>query len=462
MAILGRRLAAVRLPELRLAWVAPPVALLAIGVRIPLALAQHEILPGDSTEFAQLASNLVAGRGFGGVGTASYRTPGYPVFIAYMDLLPGRREDTVVDAQLFLGVLLVLLVLVVAWRLFGKPAAIIASLLLALSPCLPYIEFPLLSEFLFAFLVFSATALLALELTRDADARWLVLVAVGALYGLSALVRPSGELLALVPLVALLTARRGWGRSALRGLVALAAFAAVVAPWVIHNIDVVGSPTLSTVSGDTLFARAFEVDKLPFPTDTAMGEYASEAAAARGQTRMVTAVRAAFQSDGASRLEALRGEQEIAQTAIKRAPGEYAFGTLREMWRLRMNPNQVNVHTDVGPDLAHPPKLTRSVWSFIKPALRVWWVLSLGTVAGLLVLVTGDPRRRRAGLCFVLAWLAVAGATAAGRGALVRYELQLAPIAAVLGSVGITIVVGAVLRAGRRVRSGRPPAAPAG
>jgi hypothetical protein len=111
------------------------------------------------------------------------------------------------------------------------------------------------------------------------------------------------------------------------------------------------------------------------------------------------------------------------------------------MWRLRLNPGKVNVHTDVGPSLPNPPEPSKAVWSAVKPLARAWWILSVGTLAGLLVLVTGDVRRRRAGVCFVLAWLAVAVVTAAGRGALVRYQLQLAPIAALIGSAGATIVV---------------------
>ena len=427
--------------------------LLAAAVRLPLAFADHEILPGDSEEFMEMAHDLASGNGFGDpVRNPAYRAPGFPVFAAGLEVLPGRREDVIVVAQLILGCLLVGLVLAVTWRLFGRGAALVAGLLLAITPAMPALEFVLLSDFLFAFLCFGGAALLAIELQNRAGPRIWVLLAVGAIFGLATLTRPVGQFLLPVPGVALVIGGFGWKRALAGGLVSAAALAAVVAPWIVRNAIVVDRAAISSVSGDTLFARAFEVDKLPIPEDTALGRFTAEAVAARGRQRPVAAVRAAFEARGVSRLGALRAEEEVAQTAIRRAPGRYAVGTVREVWKLRFRPEAVTNRSDVGPHIVDVPEPTASVWEVTRPASAVWSLLSISTLAGLFTLLSRNPGVRTAGACFVLVWFAAAVGTAAGRGALTRYALEFAPLAAVVGSVGATLVAQRVWRGLRSPR----------
>jgi len=418
---------------------ASALAVLGLAVRLPLILDQHAATPGgDSAAYLAIASSLAEGTA---VPDRAYRTPGYPLIIVAIDaLLPGGRIDNVVIAQHVLAVVFVAVVVVLVARWFDKATGILAGAMLALSPALPYLEHAVLSDFMFAIVAFAFAARLGRVVMRDRPSLP-ALASVGAIAAAAAYIRPSGQALLLAVIPAAFCATRQVRATLRASAVVAAVFALLVAPWVIRNAVKFDRPSMSVVVGDTLFVRAFEVDGLAIPTDRRSGQVVAELAAKRGDVRMVTAVTVGLQEAGLTRLQALEAQQSLAQEAIWNNPWKFAVGTVEQIDRLRVDPREADLGSDIGTHIPQVPRLTATVWDASNALSFVWWTLSLGTFAGLLVFVSRRRETRVVGAAFVFTWLAVAAATAAGRGALVRYELEIAPIAFVLGAFGAVFVV---------------------
>ena len=348
-------------------------------------------------------------------------------------------------AQHLLAVALVFLVVRVVWRYFGRATAIVAGAMLAMTPAGPYLEYAILSDFLFSAILFLVAFLLGRALLRDrwSTGEW---VAVGAACALAAYVRPSGQFLLVAPLLAVPLVTRSLRQTVQAAAVVAVTFAVLVAPWVIRNATTVDTISMSPVGGDTLFVRAFEVDGLPIPTDTPVGALVKNVAATRGEVRLVTAVTRALQDRGIDRTSALQAQQALAERAIWRHPWTYAVGTAREMADLRLDVRRVDIGSDVGPHLPYPPEYTQTVWRLARALSAGWWILSLHLFAGLVVLVAARRESRVMGTAMLAVWLVVALGTALGRGALTRYSLELAPLSLVLGSFGAVVVTTSLLR----------------
>jgi hypothetical protein len=434
----GRPLAAVP----TVAW-AVLLGLIALAIRLPLILANHAITPGgDSQWYVEIAHSVAAGDG---LGNQAYRTPGYPLLLLAWDwMLPGSLVDNAVVVQHVLGALLVTGAVLLTASWLGRPAALLAGAVLAVTPALPYLEHATLSDFPFALLAFAFAAALGRSFASGPPSIR-NLMGVGALAAAAMYVRPVGQV--LIVAVVLTTA---YCTRSLRETVRATAVVALVAgllvsPWILRNALEFGTVSMTTATGDTLFVRAFEVDKLPIPTDRPVGRLVVEVAASRGEERLVSAVtRALREHAGLGPAEALEAQESLARTAIWRNPWKYTVGTVEQIERLRTDPRDANIGTDVGPHIPSPPELNETIWDASDLLTRAWWTLSLGTVAGLLVLLAPRRRSRVFGAAMVATWLAVAAGTALGRGALTRYALELAPIAIVLGSFGAVAVVGAL------------------
>ena len=433
------------------------LGVVALGIRLPLILADHAVTPGgDSQGYLLIADSVAAGEGFDG----AYRTPGYPLFILFVDfLLPGGRIANIVIVQHAMAVAFVVLVVLLAARWFDVATALIAGTVLAATPVLPYLEHAVLSDFVFSLVVFAFGAMLGKALSRE-HASIRTLAGLGALAAAAAYLRPSGQALILAVAIGALLATWRIKPTLRATLVAAAAFAICVSPWIARNAISFGEASMSTVTGDTLFVRAFEVDGLDIPTDRPTGQLAADVAASRGELRLVTAVTLAFQEAGLTRQQTLEAQQSLATTAISRHPFTYAVGTLEEMGRLRIDPRDVNIGSDVGPHLPAPPSPTKEIWDVSNFFSGIWWALSLGMFAGLLVLVAPRRESRMIGIGLTATWFALALGTALGRGALTRYALELAPVAVLLGSYGAVVIGRAIVDAVGSVspRSGRDSA----
>lgn len=195
-------------------------------------------LTRDEHEYLSLARSLAAGDGF--VYDAEFlatgvepfgRAPGYPAFLA---LVGGGRTATssvpgaVKVAQAIVGALGVIMVGLIAARLAGSRAALLAAAGAAVYPPLVWISGYAMSEALF-WPIGLASAWLFDRAWFDTSRRsWALLC--GVALGAGILVRPA--LVVFVPLAVTLLALR---RRTAAALFAIAGVAVIVAPWTARN-----------------------------------------------------------------------------------------------------------------------------------------------------------------------------------------------------------------------------------
>jgi 4-amino-4-deoxy-L-arabinose transferase-like glycosyltransferase len=236
------------------------IVVLALIVRVALVLGTSDYAPRtDSADYDRSAVSLVqhgtfpssylAAKG----GPTGFRPPLFPIALAGVYELTGTGSATSrwEAARIFealLGAVAVLLLSLIALRIWGRRTALIAGAIAAVDPPLILVGSSLLSESLFIPLVLGAT-LVALVYRDQPRLRWALLS--GVLIGLAALTRGNGVFLA-IPLAFLVwTARpRLRRRSIAVPLALLVAAALTISPWTIRNEVVFGQfVPISTETG---------------------------------------------------------------------------------------------------------------------------------------------------------------------------------------------------------------------
>jgi hypothetical protein len=216
--------------------------LLALAIRLFFAL-RAPVPEADAADYHRLARELRSGPGY--VDTeghpTAFRPPLYPLFLAFTG--PDVRLAAV--AQSVLGAGNCLLTVALASRWLAGPAPWLAGLLVAIDPVQSASSALLLSEVLYQTLFL--LALLALDAARSPRRAALS----GLIAGVSLLVR-TAALPVVVVLLALCVRRKAPRMKAALLFVAGAALA--VSPWLLRNALVMGSPTLSTQGGITLYS----------------------------------------------------------------------------------------------------------------------------------------------------------------------------------------------------------------
>ncbi len=232
-------------------------ALLGVALAIRLVEVQQTAyrVKNDAGSYLTLASEIAQtgvysnkrtpGSGAGGTrGPSAYFAPGYPYFLAGVDLLSGhteRRRGTVRPArisQALLGTVTVGLTGLVAGEAFGELVAFAALALAAVYPVLIELSGTLVAENLLTALVLAAVAA-ALRI-RSSSRPHLWALAAGVLSGLAALTHENGVLI-LIPLAvaaASTVSRREpkrWWRRLIGPAVLVAAAVLTVIPWTIRN-----------------------------------------------------------------------------------------------------------------------------------------------------------------------------------------------------------------------------------
>jgi 4-amino-4-deoxy-L-arabinose transferase-like glycosyltransferase len=452
-----RRAVTIRIGS-RTAW-ALGIGALALIARFPLMRERHEILPGgDSTEYVGLARTF-----FDQSSVSSVRPPGYPLFLALSDALPGRLEDAAIILQLSIGAALCAAVVFFSWPLFGRLAAICAGLLLALSSPHLSIEALLLADMLFGVIVTLVAGLLVTAMLDDARRlRWLLASAVAI--ACAAYVKPVGHALVLAPLIPLALATRSWRKTLLGSGVVVAIVALLTVPWMARNEARYGSFAMSAQVGQTLFNRVFERDRIEIPTTTRVGRLAAEFQRTHPEQRLSSGVAAELVRRGDTRFEAERKMGSVALEAARRSPATFAAGTARSTYQ---------VYTDVakGEQTGEAmltslvvngplPELTRAGFHAAGVLQTVWLVLSLGGLAAVAWLLSRSRRTRLAGVVALSVWACIAVGTAVTHGGQFRYSAGLAPLTFLLGAAGLAVVVRAALELLGIGYSGRPSRRP--
>jgi 4-amino-4-deoxy-L-arabinose transferase-like glycosyltransferase len=198
------------------------------------------------------------GSGAGGTrGPSAYFAPGYPYFLALVDLIDGhavRRDGAIHPArisQAILGTITVALVGLVALELLGPVAGLIALLLAAVYPVLIELSATLAAENLLTPLVLGAVyAGLRVRRAGSPLRTYAWIAGAGVLTGLATLTHENGILILLPLIAAVWTARPRLKPGSLAApALLLATTALMIAPWTIRNAVVMH--TFIPVSDET-------------------------------------------------------------------------------------------------------------------------------------------------------------------------------------------------------------------
>ena len=177
----------------------PIILLLALAVRAGLLATlwrdgQERIYAPDSQAYIQLSHSLVEQGTFERDGQVEiFRTPGYPLLLAFSVPWKDSWWRAVLVGQVILDVMLVYLTFLLGWMMLGGRAGLIAAGLLAFEPLAAAACLRILSDSAYAFLLTLAALLLVHHLRSGR--MWAL--AAGAL-GLAAAcyVRPAGLVMA--------------------------------------------------------------------------------------------------------------------------------------------------------------------------------------------------------------------------------------------------------------------------
>jgi 4-amino-4-deoxy-L-arabinose transferase-like glycosyltransferase len=245
----------------------PPAVLwilgLAIIVRlvfIPFALAESRYLHDDSITYDRPAVNLLRHRVFSQSSAPpfeveTFRTPGYPVFLAMIYAVAGHNHAIVLLTQAVIGATIVGLTYATGRHLWNEGAAFFAASFTALDPVsILYCSY-LLSETLFTAALLIGLIPLIFWL-KHKNLRYLGLAGLGI--GIATLVRPIAFYLPLMLafFVALRT-RHTKQRMIASVLVLLISFLLIVGPWLVRNYYQAGVMEIATVqSRDLLYYQA--------------------------------------------------------------------------------------------------------------------------------------------------------------------------------------------------------------
>jgi len=184
---------------------------------------------GDQGRYQTLADNLVEGRGFAYAGQpTALRPPLYPLFLAAMRFSFGsHRFLTARCFQFLAAIAMAYLCLLLARRLFGIEAGVLAGSFALAMPTLAFGVTELQSEALAA----CVTLLSLCFLVAALDGEGLAVSCMGFASGMAALLRFNSLLLLVVGTAVCLRYLRN-----LRSLLILwLAAGLVLAPWIIHN-----------------------------------------------------------------------------------------------------------------------------------------------------------------------------------------------------------------------------------
>lgn len=228
------------------------------ALRIAACVVLSGNLANDRDIYLALADGIAEGRGYSSPGSTeptAFRPPLYPLMLA----LPGLRTPWgVALLNVVLGIATILLTDRLARAVgLSRGRAVVAAGLVAVDPLLIHYTTQPMTEVLCACLV--TALLLAIECRpRGRASGWLHPAAIGVLFGLSVLCRPTvwvfGVLAAGWWCWRCVVSMRSQPAEPLRARVRSAGVlimsaVAVIAPWLIRNVLVMGEPILTTTHG---------------------------------------------------------------------------------------------------------------------------------------------------------------------------------------------------------------------
>jgi 4-amino-4-deoxy-L-arabinose transferase-like glycosyltransferase len=449
------------------------VGLVALGLRLAFLFRAPVFIIGDSENYFWPGYQLAREVGFD---LDLRRTPGYPLFIAFVVREIGEDLAALALAQHILGVIIALLVTGLGIRFWGIWTGLLAGLVVGLSGPLLVAEQYVMAETLFISLATVTIGWLALAIERP---RWWALFVGGVLIGVAALTRPVGLVLAVAALLALVVvwwrgagSRVGSIASVVGWALALIAGVALVwLPWMARNALMHGSFSADGNAGSTLVGRAMRHDRgfaFENPSDPDPARQRAREIMRGGRGQFVTPTRERIKRElGLSDAEANRLMRDLSLETIARQPGYYLFGTLRWFWQLSQgaperyrdhwqtrrdagNREEWEANKEIGYLLGPPTPLQQAQYDEAEALLNLFQPARLGPTIPLLALVgvVGlalgiGAQSARAGVAALLALVVVGLLLAAV--ALVaphaRYRYPVEPLLGLLAAGGVTTLV---------------------
>ncbi len=236
------------------------IIVIAMALRVVYNLTPNVLHSGivhDELQFDAIAWNLRTGHGFSldGITPTAYRTPVVPFVIMLSYVLFGHSYTA---ARIFFSMIdcgTVVLVYLLAKRIYGAKVAILSSLIMAISPYAIQSTGFLLSETTLGLLLIGCALVLENWRKSDSRARLWWSAALGIILGLTVLTR--GETLLLLPLFAAYIFIKLWkSRSYLVVNVCLFGLTLFMAlfPWILRNYFVFHAfVPLSTNGGEAFW-----------------------------------------------------------------------------------------------------------------------------------------------------------------------------------------------------------------
>jgi 4-amino-4-deoxy-L-arabinose transferase-like glycosyltransferase len=219
------------------------VVLLALLARVVVMLVSpHYKLTFDAVDYDRHARSIATGHGYPpslldpNGGPTAFRPPLYPYLLGAIYWVVGVNHGVTAGraAGAVLGTVSVVLIWMIARRLWGERPAIAAAAVAAIWPPLLFLNASLMSEELFIAIELGVALTALIARSRDGDWRWAVIC--GVLCGLATLTRSNGVILVIPAAVGIWVAKPRWSARALSGPVALVlAMVLTIAPWTIRN-----------------------------------------------------------------------------------------------------------------------------------------------------------------------------------------------------------------------------------
>ena len=208
----------------------------------------NTILVNDASGYHQLALSLLSKKSF--VDFDSFRTPGYPIFVAMIYSISYNSVWFVLLIQILLNVISVLLVFKIASIIFSRKIALFSAFLFAIDINQALYAVTLLTDTLFVFLFLASVYYLC----KSIKGYNLTPIFISALLlGISTLVRPISFLFPFVAVFFILViCNLKLKIKLVYSLIFSFTFIIAISPWLIHNYSKFGEPKLSSISGSNL------------------------------------------------------------------------------------------------------------------------------------------------------------------------------------------------------------------
>jgi hypothetical protein len=330
---LARRLDALERPHAALA----VIWLLGGSIRLLLLFSAQPVVWPDSLLFHETSRSILDGRPFE---HDAYRTLAYPFLLAALRWWtePPVTGLGVLVAQHLIGLAGASCFYLVGRRAFGPLAALAGVVVYALHPVTLFYELSILTETLFTCAL--AVALWVVVRLTDTPSWWRG-VAAGVVCGAAVLVRPVAQWFVAIPLLLAVIVRAPWQSRLAAGAGLLAAYGAVLVPWMAINQREFGFFGVSLGPGMGVYIRVFEVDGLTPPATTEGTEIHGLWAFA--QTEGWSANRVRDELDYTRRYSSVDAERlmlAFARDTIAAHPWRFTIATVRQWLVQLIDPNR--------------------------------------------------------------------------------------------------------------------------